>query len=144
MDPVERIADLTDGIGTDVVFEAAGGPQNDATTGSDPLAQAVKMLRPGGTIVQVGLITGDVTMSPGTMRSKNVRWINPAMGRLSNTPNMDTGQLAVRMVADGRVSIAELVTHEVEGIESFTEAIEITTNKHEYGARGPAQIVLQR
>lgn len=140
-DPVDQIEALTDGVGADVVFEAVGGDQSHATDGADPLAQAFQIARPGGRIVQVGLITGDLQLSPGKMRSKSVQWINPTMGRTATGPNGDSGELAVELVASGRVSIEELVSHELQGLESFETAIDITANKQAHGARGPAQIV---
>jgi threonine dehydrogenase-like Zn-dependent dehydrogenase len=142
-DPVERVTELTDGIGADVVFEAVGGKQAHGTAGSDPLAQAHRMARPAGTVVQVGLITGDVELSPAELRSKSIRLVNPRMGRLARSPNIDSGELAVELVRSGRVTVEDLVTHELEGLRSFERAVEITMNKRQYGARGPAQLVLR-
>lgn len=141
-DPVERIHKLTNGIGADVVVEAVGGHQRHATDGDDPLAQAVGSVRAGGTIVQVGYIIGDIELTPRAIRKKSVNWINPVSGVAARTPNTSTGEYAARLVARGDISIEEYVTHELDGLDSFTRAVEITMNKPEYGARGPAQIVL--
>lgn len=140
--PVARIHELTNDIGADVVVEAVGGHQRHATDGDDPLAQAVGSVRAGGTIVQVGYIIGDIELTPRTIRKKSVDWLNPASGVAARTPNASTGEYAARLVARGDVSIEEYVTHELDGLGSFEEAVEITMNKAEYGARGPAQIVL--
>ena len=53
-DPLERVLELTDGVGVDVVIEAVG---HFHTPGDQegPLAQAVKMIRNGGRIVTCGL-----------------------------------------------------------------------------------------
>lgn len=141
-DPADRILGATDGIGADVVFEAVGGDQDDATGGSDPLAQAFAAARTGGSVVQVGYIIGEVAFHPRQLRSKSVDWLNPVTGATAHTPNATTGEHVAQLVADGRVSIEEYVTHELDGLEHFEEAIEITMNKGEYGARGPAQMVL--
>lgn len=141
-DAKERILSETGGIGVDVVFEAAGGNQSHGTEGSDPLAQAYQYIRPGGKIVQVGYISSNIELDPREMRSKYARWINPLLGVVSETPNSDTGELAVDMVASGRVSIQELVTHELDGLDAFEKAIDITLNSGEYDALGPAQLVL--
>lgn len=138
----ERILSETGGIGADVVFEAAGGNQSHGTEGSDPLAQAYRYIRPGGKIVQVGYISSEIELDPRDMRSKYARWVNPLLGVVSETPNKDTGELAVDMVESDRVSIQELVTHELEGLDSFEKAIDITLNSEEYDGLGPAQIVL--
>lgn len=141
-DVVEAILDETADIGADVVFEAVGGEQDDLTAGSDPLAQAFRMVRRGGTMVSVGHVFGEMTVTPRKLRSKCVRWINPRKGFVSLGPNMDTGQLAPYLVAAGRVTIEELTTHELRGLESFGEAVEITLHKREHGALGPAQILV--
>jgi threonine dehydrogenase-like Zn-dependent dehydrogenase len=143
-DPIDEVLESTDGIGTDVVFEAVGGQQSNATIGTDPLAQAYKMVRRGGTILQVGLINSDISMTPLSMRDKMVRWVNPRdiCGIITHGLNSNTAQSAVDLVASNRVSISENITHEVNGLESFEEAIEITLNKPDYNALGPAQISL--
>lgn len=141
-DPVDRVLESTTGVGADVVFEAVGGDQSRGTNGSDPLAQAFKMARSGGTVVQVGYIVGDIALAPRKIRSKSVDWINPVTGVTAPTPNTTTGELAAELVASDRVLIKEYVTHELDGLGSFEEAVEITLNKEAYGARGPAQLVL--
>lgn len=156
-DPVQRILELTDGIGADVVFEAVGGEQTDATGGAadgrddsgnddgrrpDPVAQAFAAARPGGSVVQVGYIIGELTVDPRQLRSNSVDWINPVTGVTAHTPNATTGEHVANLVADGRVSIHEYVTHELDGLARFEEAVEITMHKDDHDALGPAQLVL--
>jgi L-gulonate 5-dehydrogenase len=53
-DPVERVLELTDGVGVDCVIEAVGHyhlPEGQEA----PVAQAVKMIRSGGRVVTTGL-----------------------------------------------------------------------------------------
>ncbi len=53
-DPLERVLELTDGVGVDCVIEAVG--HYHLPTGQEaPLAQAVKMIRSGGRVVTCGL-----------------------------------------------------------------------------------------
>jgi threonine dehydrogenase-like Zn-dependent dehydrogenase len=53
-DPVERVAEITDGVGVDCVIECVG--HYHSVGGQEaPLAQAVKMIRNGGRIVTAGL-----------------------------------------------------------------------------------------
>lgn len=149
-DPVEAIVDRTGGIGADVVIEAVGGEQEHATEGDSPLAQAFRMVRKGGKIVQVGIMSGEMRMTPFAFRAKNVRWINPTGLPTGPTdvsvfgfgPNESPGEHAAGLVASGRASIEENVTHELSGLGAFEDAIEITLNKDDYGANGPAQIVV--
>ncbi|QHS16782.1 zinc-dependent alcohol dehydrogenase [Halopenitus persicus] len=143
-DPVAAVRDATDGVGADVAVAAAGGRQSHATEGSDPLATAHALAARGGTICQVGHIEGELTWRPRDTRSKKLTWVNPRTGSVPLGPNRTTGELAAEWVADGTVSIEEYVTHELTGLESFEEAIEITLEKDAYDALGPAQIVIER
>jgi len=141
-DPVDEIMARTDGVGADVVFEAVGGNQSHASEGTDPIAQAMGGVKAGGTVVQVGYIIGDVTISARAVRKKSVTWQNPVTGIAPTGPGRDTGDFAAELVASGRVSISEYITHERSGLDSFGEIVDITTNKETYGARGPAQLII--
>lgn len=141
-DPSGAVRDRTDGVGADVVFAAVGGEQSHMTEGSDPVAQAVRTARSGGTVVQVGYVIGDLTLSARAMRTRSITWRNPVTGIATTGPGRDTGGLAAKLVASDRVSIAEYVTHQVDGLSSVEGAIEMTENKGRYGARGPTQILV--
>ncbi|SNR46342.1 zinc-dependent alcohol dehydrogenase [Halorubrum vacuolatum] len=141
-DPVAAMRDRTDGLGVDVAIEAVGGDQSHGTVGDDPLAQAYRAVRGGGTILQVGHITGDLSVRPRSFRSKSIDWVNPRKGVADLTPRTDTATLAARLVADGDVPIDRYVTHELDGLDAFERAVEITLAKDEHDALGPAQIVL--
>lgn len=133
----------TNGLGADVVVEAVGGTQRHGTAGDDPLAQAFSVVRRGGTILQVGHIAEEIRMEPRVARSKSVRWINPEKGVKTTGPGTDTGVLAGNLVASGDVPIEPFITHELQGFESFEDAVEITREKQKYGALGPAQISIR-
>lgn len=139
-DVAERIRSATDGIGADVVFEAVGGEQTHGTAGQDPLATAVRAVRRGGTVVQVGHIEGEVSIRPRTVRSKNVTWVNPTVGTVQVGPNTDTGDVAAEMVAAGRLSIEPFVSDELDGLDAFGEAVEVTLDEER--GFGPAQMVV--
>ncbi|WP_200530350.1 alcohol dehydrogenase catalytic domain-containing protein [Halorubrum sp. LN27] len=141
-DPVDAVREATGGLGTDVVIEAVGGDQTHATEGDDPLAQAFRAARRGGTVLQVGHISGDVEMTPRSARSKAVRWENPRKGVADLGPGTDTGTLAGELVASGAVPIGEYVTHEFDGLDSFGTVVDVTLDKGAHDALGPAQIVL--
>lgn len=141
-DPVTEIRAATGGLGADVVFAAVGGEQSHVTRGDAPLAQAFRSVRRGGTVLQVGHIEGDTEMTPRAARSKAIRWENPRKGVANVGPGTDTGELAAELVASGSVPVEAYVTHELDGLDSFEEVVEITLDKHEHDALGPAQIVL--
>lgn len=141
-DVEEQILEATDGIGADVVVEAAGGDQTHATNGNGPLAQAFRTVRRGGTVVQVGHIIGEISMRPRTLRSKYITWVNPRKGVISMGPNSTTGEFAPQLVADGEVSITEFITRELERLDSFEKVVDMTLNKDKYDTLGPVQIVV--
>lgn len=141
-DPVAEVQAATSGLGADVAFEAVGGDQSHATDGDDPLAQAFRAVRRGGTILHVGHIDEDIEMTARAARSKAVRWENPRKGIVNIGPGTDTGEFAADLVAADAVPVAEYITHELDGLESFEEAVNITLDKREHDALGPAQIVL--
>jgi threonine dehydrogenase-like Zn-dependent dehydrogenase len=141
-DPVAVVRDRTDGIGADRTFEAVGGDQNDMTAGDDPIAQAFRMTRRGGVVSQMGHIVGEVTLRPRAVRSRGVDWLNPSANARYLTPNVHSGDLAARLVAEDRVSIEAYTTHVFEGLERFERMVEVTLNKPEHDALGAAQIEL--
>lgn len=141
-DPVTEVQSATDGLGVDVAFEAVGGEQSHATDGDDPLAQAFQAVRRGGTILHVGHIDGTIEMTARAARSKAVRWENPRKGVANIGPGTDTGEFAADLVATDVVPVAEYITHELDGLESFGEAVNVTLDKQEHNALGPAQIIL--
>lgn len=138
--PPDVIKAETGGIGADYAFEAAGGPQEHGTEGNDPLAQAMQLVRRGGTVVQIGHIIGDIELTPRKVKSKKVDWVQPVSGVTSFSPNMDSAHYASKLVATGQASINDYITHELEGLDSFEELVDITLNKAEHDALGPAQI----
>lgn len=142
VDPVGAIRRRTNGVGPDIVLEAVGGNQTDGTAGTDPLAQAMQLVRRGGTVVQVGHIIDRISLSPRFVRSKSVDWVTPSAGIVHLSPNVDTGTLAPELVAAGKCRIDQYITHELDGLESFDDLVEITLNKPEHGALGPAQIAI--
>lgn len=140
--PVEQVERLTGGIGADVVFEAVGGEQDHGTTGSDPLAQAMQLVRRAGTVVQIGIMPSELAIDPWLLRGKYVTWVNPRdpVGVLTTGPASDTGETAATMIADGRVSIEEYIPDWQADFGDFDEVVDATLNKADYGFLGPPQI----
>lgn len=141
-DPVEEVKNATDGLGADVAFAAVGGEQAHVTHGDAPLAQAFQAVRRGGTVLQVGHIEGDTEITPRAARSKSIRWENPRKGVANVGPGTDTGALAADLAASETVPVEAYITHELDGLGSFEEAVNVTLDKRKHDALGPAQIVL--
>lgn len=138
----EVIDEFTNGIGADVVFEAVGGNQQNGTVGNDPLAQAIRIARRGGQVVQVGHIIDEITITPRIVQSKRVDWVSPPPGVFDLSPNTNTGDLAGELVANGTIVIDDFITHELTSLDAFEEMVEITLDKPAFDALGPAQIVI--
>lgn len=97
-DTISEITRATDGRGVDLVIETSG--TNIAT------AQAVELTRPGGTIVPVGYSkSGEVTVPMSVAINKELRFQTVFRYR-HNYP------IAIQAVADGRVNLKGIVTHE--------------------------------
>ncbi|MGB8854965.1 MAG: zinc-binding dehydrogenase [Pirellulales bacterium] len=133
-DVVQAIRDLTDGIGADIVFECAGGSAKQGLAGTRTLMQAIDAVRSGGKIVGVSWFGGPLEVHIDTLRERSLRYIFPDI----STP--EHLQHTVRLVATGRVHLANTITHVLDGIESVPQAFEITANKGKHRAINPAQV----
>lgn len=98
----EAIADLTDGELCDAVFETVGGE-------SDTMAQAVEAAAFGGQIGVIGAFWGNVEVAyrAGNRKELDVRWCNS----YSTWHGQREFQIALDMVADGRVQAEPLISH---------------------------------
>jgi alcohol dehydrogenase len=95
-DPEQLVADLTDGLGADVVIEAVGVPES--------FEMCTRMVRPGGHVANVGVHGRPVTLHLEDLWTKNVT-ITTGLVDTSSTP------MLLRMAAAGRLPTSALVTH---------------------------------
>ncbi len=115
-DTVEQIMELTDGRGADKVIICGGN--------LDTMAQAIRMLKPGGIVSNVNYIgTGDGVVIPRTewgcgMSHKKIHCGLMPGGRVR------TEKLA-SLVMQGRVDPGKLVTHVFHGFDHFEEALNL-------------------
>jgi (R,R)-butanediol dehydrogenase/meso-butanediol dehydrogenase/diacetyl reductase len=104
-DPVERVMELTQGVGVDCVIEAVG--HYHTVEGQEaPLAQAVKMIRTGGRIVTLGLGEQLTSVHFKTLVLKEAQIIASRV-TLGEFPQ------AVRLLAKGLLHPELLVTHQL-------------------------------
>jgi len=113
VDPVEKVLELTKGVGVDCVIEAVGHyhlPEGQEA----PLAQAVKMIRSGGRIVTTGL--GEQT-SPVHFKTLVLKEAQIIASRVSR------GEFprAIRMLSRGLLHPNLLIT-DVRPLEDITAA----------------------
>ena len=95
-DPGQLVADLTDGLGADVVIEAVGVPES--------FEMCTRMVRPGGHVANVGVHGRPATLHLEELWIKNVT-ITTGLVDTHSTPTL------LRMAAAGRLPTAQLVTH---------------------------------
>ncbi|AMW08559.1 alcohol dehydrogenase [Streptomyces qaidamensis] len=117
-EPEQLVADLTDGIGADVVIEAVGVPES--------FEMCTRMVRPGGRVANVGVHGKPATLHLEDLWIKNVT-ITTGLVDTSSTPTL------LRMAASGRVPTSELVTHTFP-MDQMEEAYEVFARAADTGA----------
>ncbi|MFH1084911.1 MAG: galactitol-1-phosphate 5-dehydrogenase [Chloroflexota bacterium] len=106
-DPVAWVLGETDGMGADLVVEAAGAPAT--------LEQALRIARPLGRVVIMGNPAGAVTLPEATVSGilrKELTIRGTWNSQFTRLP-VDEWQVALEMLAAGRIRVAPLITHRV-------------------------------
>ncbi|MEU0007241.1 zinc-dependent alcohol dehydrogenase family protein [Streptomyces sp. NPDC006314] len=116
--PGQLVADLTDGLGADVVIEAVGVPES--------FELCTRMVRPGGHVANVGVHGKPVTLHLEDLWSKNVTLTTGLVDTYS-TPTL------LRMAAAGRLPTGQLVTHTFP-LNRMEEAYDVFSRAAETGA----------
>ncbi|WP_137228086.1 zinc-dependent alcohol dehydrogenase family protein [Streptomyces sp. BPSDS2] len=117
-EPRQFVADLTDGLGADVAMEAVGVP--------DTFETCTRTIRPGGRVANIGVHGRPATLHLEELWIKDVT-ITTGLVDTSSTP------LLLRMLANGRLPTAELVTHRFE-LGQMEEAYDVFSRAAETGA----------
>ncbi|MGA9276633.1 zinc-dependent alcohol dehydrogenase [Ilumatobacter sp.] len=102
------IAELTHGLGADIVYECVGRPF--------AVQSAVDLARRGGSMCLIGLAEGDAPISPGTWLVKEIA-VTSSLAYLH-----EEFEMAMGMIADGRVRVEPLHTSTV-GLSGFEAAL---------------------
>ncbi|MFI9830956.1 zinc-dependent alcohol dehydrogenase family protein [Streptomyces sp. NPDC051913] len=116
--PEQLIADLTDGLGADVVIEAVGVPES--------FELCTRMVRPGGHVANVGVHGAPATLHLEDLWIKNVT-ITTGLVDTYSTPTL------LRMAAAGRLPTAQLVTHTFP-LDRMEEAYDVFARAADTGA----------
>ncbi|MEU0061676.1 zinc-dependent alcohol dehydrogenase family protein [Streptomyces sp. NPDC006334] len=122
-DPEQLIADLTDGLGADVVIEAVGVPES--------FELCTRMVRPGGHVANIGVHGRPATLHLEDLWIKNVT-ITTGLVDTHSTPTL------LRMAAAGRLPTGHLVTHTFP-MEHMEEAYDVFSRA---AATGSLKVVL--
>ncbi|MER6632412.1 zinc-dependent alcohol dehydrogenase family protein [Streptomyces sp. NPDC000987] len=116
--PEQLIADLTDGLGADVVIEAVGIPAT--------FEMSTRMVRPGGHVANVGVHGSPATLHLEDLWIKNVT-ITTGLVDTNTTP------MLLRMAAAGRLPVQALVTHTFP-MHEMQEAYDVFARAADTGA----------
>ncbi len=111
-DPVQVIADATDGWGADIVFEASGAEK--------AIASMTDLVRPAGCIVLVGMPVEPVKVDIVAIQAKEARV--ETVFRYANMYDR-----AINLVASGKVDLKPLISRTYEfsqSIDAFNRAVE--------------------
>jgi L-iditol 2-dehydrogenase len=115
-DPQQRIRELTNGRGVDIVFEAAGSPKT--------AAMAVHLARRGGRVAMIGLPPEDNFPYPlVTTMAKEVDLIT--VFRYANVY-----PAAIALVAERRVDVKGLITHRFP-LEEAERALQLSDRRED-------------
>lgn len=96
-DPVAEIRDATGGVRADIAFAAVGGTQDRFNGGDDPVAQAFRLIRRGGRIVQVG------SLRVKSRSDHLIGAVGPSTGRNPTTPGVSSHLAQTQTQASGRL-----------------------------------------
>ncbi|MFB7337864.1 zinc-dependent alcohol dehydrogenase family protein [Streptomyces adustus] len=116
--PEQLVADLTDGLGADVVIEAVGEPES--------FELCTRMVRPGGRVANIGVHGEPAVLHLEELWSKNVT-ITTGLVDTHSTPTL------LSMTAAGRLPTAQLVTHTFLP-DQMEEAYDVFARAAETGA----------
>ncbi len=95
-DAVERVKEMTDGLGANVVMEAVGIP--------DTFELCTELVRPGGHVANIGVHGSPATLHLETLWIKSIT-ITTGLVDTSSTPTL------LKLVSEGRLDATPLATH---------------------------------
>ncbi|MFF9310219.1 zinc-dependent alcohol dehydrogenase family protein [Streptomyces sp. NPDC014748] len=116
--PEQLVADLTGGLGADVVVEAVGLPET--------FEMCTRMVRPGGHVANVGVHGRPATLHLEDLWIKDVT-ITTGLVDTHSTPTL------LKMAAAGRLPTSQLLTHTFP-LERMQEAYDVFGHAAETGA----------
>lgn len=117
-EPERLVADLTDGLGADVVMEAVGVPE--------AFEMCTRMVRPGGRVANIG-----VHGKPAALHLEDL-WIKDVTITTGLVDTRSTPML-LRMMAAGHLPASSLITHRFE-LGQMEEAYDVFSRAGDTGA----------
>ncbi len=117
-DAVERVRQLTEGLGADVSIEAVGVP--------DTFDLCTRLVRPGGHIANVGVHGAPVTLHMEDLWIRNVT-ITTGLVDAYSTP------MLLKLLRGGQLDAGRFVTHQFE-LNDIIKAYDVFANSGDSGA----------
>ncbi len=117
-DPATVIGELTGGLGADVTMEAVGLPES--------FEQAVKLVRPGGHVANIGVHGAPATLHLEDIWIKDLT-ITTGLVDTSSTPTL------IGLVASQQLDTSPMITHRFN-LDEFEEAYDVFGRAAETGA----------
>jgi L-iditol 2-dehydrogenase len=122
-DVVGYIDRLTNGMGVDVVFEVSGNPK--------AFNDALRIVRRGGVLVQIGMFEGSITFDPALMIDKEIDI--HGVFRYANVYEQ-----AIKLVSSNRVKLKPLITH-VFPLDRIKDAFNVIVEKKD----NPVKVIVK-
>jgi D-xylulose reductase len=94
-DPVKRVAELTDGWGADLLFEASGNPK--------VVSQALELLKPGGRLIYIGMPVEPVQLDVVQAQAKEISF--ETIFRYAHVYPR-----ALKLMGSGKIDVKPLIT----------------------------------
>lgn len=117
-DPAAIIAELTGGLGADVTMEAVGR--------AETFEQAVRLVRPGGHVANIGVHGASATLHLEDIWTKNLT-ITTGLVDTYSTPTL------IELVASHRLDTSAMITHRF-GLDDFETAYRVFSRPAETDA----------
>ncbi|MDI9483300.1 MAG: zinc-binding dehydrogenase [Bacillota bacterium] len=114
-DPVEKVRELTGGLGVDVCYECSGA--------KGTINQGIRMCRRKGKVVMLGVAPDNVTEEiPLRYTTAN------EISILGSKANPNTGWKVMELISRGNISVESMVTHTFD-LEHIADAIDTFVNR---------------
>lgn len=124
LDPVEEVDRITGGCGVDQVYECVGGE-------SDAINQSIYMCRKGGSVIMIGVFSGQRPVDLRTMMGKEVHILTSCA--YSTAGFAREYQIGMDLLADGSVDHKKLITHRFYP-EDYRQAFDVAMSKGEHSS----------
>ena len=126
------VAPVLSAVGESQAMADGGAAKSTSAAGETPSFDQVI-----GPLFGVSWFGGPVQIDVDLLRERSLRYLFPDISTQAHLEH------TVRLVASGRVRLKPTITHVLSGIDSVPQAFEITSNKGQFKAINPAQVMMR-